>query len=242
MTSVHFPCIGLPYKINTVYKTKFTVIKVHSHLLQELYRLFVQVVRSLLDQEWAVDACGSLLQPSLVHLVEFKVSWFVQKHSIQAFWNTGWNCGFSIPYKPNCKVRLHCGPRGNLQEQEGRMRRGAYGHTAGAEPGFCVNVTAKCSLKAALQGPRNICYLFKVRQPANKEWTLQSFNFSRCSPNPTCFLGPSPVCCPCLVEDRGVTESIAQNQRLHSGWFMGVFSKFLSKEASQGSTKEVNLI
>lgn len=51
-----------------------------------------------------------------------------------------------------------------------------------------------------------------------------------------------PVCCPCLIENRSVTEGITQDQRLDSGRFVCVFSKLLSQKTSQGSSKEVNLM
>lgn len=51
-----------------------------------------------------------------------------------------------------------------------------------------------------------------------------------------------PVCSPCLVEDRRVTEGIAQDQRVHSGRLVSVFSKFLSQKASQRCPKQMDLI
>lgn len=51
-----------------------------------------------------------------------------------------------------------------------------------------------------------------------------------------------PVCSPCLVKDRSVTEGIAENERMDSGRFVSVFSKLLGQKASQRSPKEMNLI
>lgn len=51
-----------------------------------------------------------------------------------------------------------------------------------------------------------------------------------------------PVCCPRLVEDGSVTKGITQDQRVNSGGFVCVLSKFLSQKASQRSSKKVNLI
>lgn len=62
-------------------------------------------------------------------------------------------------------------------------------------------------------------------------------------PQPHCLSQSSlPVCCPRLIEDGSVTKGITQNQRLNSGRFVCVFSKFLSQKASQRSSKKVNLI
>lgn len=51
-----------------------------------------------------------------------------------------------------------------------------------------------------------------------------------------------PVCSPCLVKDRSVTEGIAEDERMDSGRFVSVFSKLLGQKASQRSPKEMNLI
>lgn len=51
-----------------------------------------------------------------------------------------------------------------------------------------------------------------------------------------------PVCSPSLVEDRSVTEGIAEDERMNSRGFVSVFSKFLGQKASQRSPEQMNLV
>lgn len=51
-----------------------------------------------------------------------------------------------------------------------------------------------------------------------------------------------PVCSPCLIKDRGITEGIAEDEGMDPGRFVSIFSKFLGQKASQRSPKKMNLI
>lgn len=51
-----------------------------------------------------------------------------------------------------------------------------------------------------------------------------------------------PICSPRLVENRCVTEGIAEDEGVNSRRLVSVFSKFLSQKASQRCPKQMDLI
>lgn len=51
----------------------------------------------------------------------------------------------------------------------------------------------------------------------------------------------SPVCCPCLIKDGGITEWITQYQWVHSGRLVCALCKLLSQESTQRCPEQMNL-